>query len=68
MIHHNDCTWCLERYSAFVKEGRTTREKELCHKGHMVVAPLKGLRYCEEYRQIGCPECEAGSLATEHTC
>lgn len=63
MIHHRDCTWCLNRSGIVVMDGKKKREKEVCAMGHVVPAPFSGSpRYCIEYVQKGCTECEAGNV------
>ena len=60
VIHHNDCTWCQNRFS-LKKAIKRRYELERCGlTGKSIPAPYQGLRWCENYKQINC-ECEACS-------
>jgi hypothetical protein len=62
IIHHNNCTYCVERKQIVVpeqlKRGKKPRMKEICDlTGKDLVAYFAptGIRYCDQYRQINCP-------------
>lgn len=61
VLHHNDCTFCQHRHSHAAKlKGRKKVSFEQCRlSGEMIAAVNSPLRFCKDYRQIGCecPNC-----------
>jgi hypothetical protein len=54
VIHHNDCTWCINRV-VYKKVINRKNELERCGKsGRNIPHPREARRYCELYQQIGC--------------
>jgi hypothetical protein len=62
VVHHNDCTYCRFRIDMPIKKkGKRILHEERCElTDWRIPAPLStdGIRYCPQYKQIGC-DCEA---------